>query len=47
MHSYPWKWMDVSDQLHAPASLSQDKEPPVPIEEEGGPHSRSGRHGVK
>jgi len=28
--------MEVSDQLHAPASLLSGKEPPVPIAEEAG-----------
>jgi hypothetical protein len=32
----------VSGQLHAPAALPPEKEPPVPI---GGPQSRSGRRG--
>jgi hypothetical protein len=34
--------MEVSGQLYVPAALPPRKEPPVPIEYEAGPHSRSG-----
>jgi hypothetical protein len=38
--------MEVSGQIHVPASLLTRKEPPVPIGSEvGGPQSRSGRGG--
>jgi len=29
-HSEPLHWMELSDQLHAPAALHTRKEPPVP-----------------
>jgi hypothetical protein len=38
--------MEVSDQLHAPATLPPDKEPLVPLDRmRGGPQSHSGRGG--
>jgi hypothetical protein len=38
--------MEVSDQLHAPASLPSRKEPLVPLDRRlDGPQSRSGRGG--
>jgi hypothetical protein len=36
MHSYLWYWMEVSGRLHALATVPQEKEPPGPIELEGG-----------
>jgi hypothetical protein len=38
--------MEVSDQLHAPATLPQGKSPLYPLDRRlGGPPSRSGRDG--
>jgi hypothetical protein len=34
--------MEVSGQLHAPAALSAEKEPPVPIGQEAGGGPRAG-----
>jgi hypothetical protein len=34
--SFPLHWVELSDQLHFPAALTQQKEPPVPIGQEVG-----------
>jgi len=40
--------MELSDQLHAPAALSQGKSPWYPLDRRlGGPQSRSGRGGLE
>jgi hypothetical protein len=31
-HSWPWQWMEVSDQFHAPVTLAPGKELVVPID---------------
>jgi hypothetical protein len=39
-------WLELSYQLHAPATLLPEKEPPNPLDKKlGKPHSRSGRRG--
>jgi hypothetical protein len=44
--SWPWYWMEVSDQLHAPVALTLGKDPLILIGwEAGGPQNRSGRCG--
>ena len=35
-HSSLQHWMEICDQLHAPAGLSPDKNPPVLTEEKAG-----------
>jgi hypothetical protein len=35
-HSWPWHWMEVSNQLHEAAALPPEKEPSVPNKYEAG-----------
>jgi hypothetical protein len=43
---WPWYWMEVSGQLHAPAALPQGKSPWYTLDRRlGGPQSRSGLGG--
>jgi len=46
MHSYSWCSLEVSDQLHAPATLPMGKDTWYPLDRWlGGSQSRSGRGG--